>query len=78
MMVPNAAIPTISGPRLIESGTTQPPAGVWGLSCRIRLRSAGWRTNTICLMHHSDTIFRRVGANPWERGYSADVGIRAR
>ena len=28
----------------------------------------------MCLMLHSGIMLRRVGAMPWERGHSADVG----
>jgi len=37
--------PTINGPRLIESGTTQPPARAQSLKCRMRLspsRGLSW------------------------------------
>jgi hypothetical protein len=41
------------------------------------LRSAGWRTNTMCLMLHSGTIFRPVSSMPWERSARACGGVRS-
>ena len=43
-----------------------------------RGRMGGKAANTMCLMLHRGTILRRVGAMPWERGHSVDVGKPSR